>query len=147
MSTINFSNNNINDILKKAKQIETEQTRQNLKKKPIAKHLEQLENTGVLDAIDYAPKRAWGDLFTHTPSFKYINSEFVTRRDDPVTPTALETNFNQLKTVQSNKQWTKSIRNVTGTLAVGAGLAHTSITVGTSPLVLPNIAIGIRAGL
>lgn len=120
MSTVNFSKNNINDILKKAKQIETAQTRQNLKKTPIAKHLSQLEDAGVIDAINYAPKREWGDLFTHTPSFKYINEDFIRRK-------GLGAEFDALKNVQYNKQWTKNIRNVSTGLAVGAGIAAAAL--------------------
>ncbi len=120
MSTVNFSKNNINDILKKAKQIETAQTRQNLKKTPIAKHLSQLEEVGVIDAINYAPKREWGDLFTHTPSFKYINEGFVKSK-------GLGDEFDTLKNIQFNKQWTKNIRNASAGLAIGAGIAAAAL--------------------
>jgi hypothetical protein len=120
MSIVNFSKNSTHDILKKAKQIEAEQTRKNLKKTPIAKHLNQLENSGVLDAINDAPKREWGDLFTHMPSFKYINEGFVKSK-------GLSTEFDALKAVQCNKQWAKNIRNVSTGLAIGAGIAAAAL--------------------
>ena len=122
MNTVNFSKNNINDILKQAKQIETEQLRQNLKKKPVTKHLNQIESTGVIDAINYAPKHDWQHLFTNIPVSDYIDIGFVNKND------ATKNAFKELKDVQNEKQWYKNFRNGFGGVAIGAGIAAATLT-------------------
>ncbi len=119
MSNVNFNKNNINDILKQAKQVEATQARKDLKKTPISKHISQIEGTGVIDAINYAPKREWKHLFTAIPVSDQIDSGFINKLNDD----KLKESLNELKDVQERKQITNNIRNATGSLALGLGVA------------------------
>lgn len=124
MSIVNFSKSTTNDILKQVKQAEAAQTRKKNKANHINNQLTSLENAGILDAINYAPKREWKHLFTHTPISDYIDGDFIKKlgRED------INNSFSELKDVQNRKQIANKFRNVAGTLALGAGIVAATLT-------------------